>query len=167
MVIVFKVLVPVFMPAPVHDGTLYRPHEVVDGQQQRPEPRQVKMHNQRHIYRSIHRTPTQACKNIVPDPVHQRPGRQVMTKLRSRRQRPVQETLVNPARMLRHPHHILKKVWRVRILVRIAVGMVHPVHHRVGAGRKERRTLEEPRQEVEHPFGFGTHGIHFMRGVPV
>ncbi len=45
--------------------------------------------------------------------------------------------------------YVLKEMRRVRILFRIAIGMVHAVHDCVGAGIKKRRALGYEGEQVK------------------
>ncbi len=49
-----------------------------------------------------------------------------------------------------HSPHIFKEVGRMRIVLSIAIFVVHAVHYAVGTGNQVRGTLEEPNAEIEY-----------------
>jgi hypothetical protein len=55
----------------------------------------------------------------------------------------------------------------MRILFRIAVGMMHPVHDAIGAWHEEGRALYKPCAQVKNTFPVPGGGVHLMRGKPV
>ena len=56
---------------------------------------------------------------------------------------------------------------RVRIVLRIAVSVVHPVKHGISTGTQVRRTLGHPGKHVKYFFPERTGGKHLVRGVTV
>ena len=55
----------------------------------------------------------------------------------------------------------------MRIFLRIAVGVVHPVHNGVSAGVEKRRSLSNKREQVKKAVPKTVHGEHLVRCIAV
>ena len=53
----------------------------------------------------------------------------------------------------------------MRVFLRIAVRMMHPVKDRIGAGIEKGRTLRNEGEEVEEPLPKFIHPKHFMGSI--
>jgi hypothetical protein len=51
------------------------------------------------------------------------------------------------------------------VFFRVAVGVVHPVEDRIGAGIEKRRTLGDKRESVKEPFPKFIHLKHLVRRI--
>lgn len=69
--------------------------------------------------------------------------------------------------MQHHGKNIFEKIGRVRILLRIRKGMVHPVHDGISPRYQIRRALYSIRQKVKNTLPKLVHGEHFVRSVAV
>lgn len=55
----------------------------------------------------------------------------------------------------------------MRILFRIAVGMMHPVHYGIGPGHQKRRPLHQPGAYIKKTLPVFAGTVHFMRTEPM
>ena len=69
--------------------------------------------------------------------------------------------------MHHHVPDIFEEMRRVRVFFRITVGMVHPVHHRIGPGYQIGRSLEKPGHKVKGLFPKRIGQVHLVRGIAV
>jgi hypothetical protein len=69
--------------------------------------------------------------------------------------------------MHHHLPNIFKEMRRVGVFFCIAIGMVHPVHHRICFWNKKRGSLKKPSQEIESFFPKRVSEIHLVRCISV
>jgi hypothetical protein len=67
----------------------------------------------------------------------------------------------------RHRPHILKKMRRMRILLGIAIRMMHPVKDRISAGIQKGRALRDKGEEVEESLPGSIHLKHLVGRIAV
>jgi hypothetical protein len=77
------------------------------------------------------------------------------------------QTLVDVGRFQHHGARVLEEARGMRISLRVAVGMVHPVKDGVAARHEVRRSLDQERRHVEELLPTLAHREHPMGCVPM
>ncbi len=162
VVVRVEVAVAVFMPAPIHDGTVQRSHG--PGQRQKkPLPRS---RDEKVVERAVGPDPEQTSDGRSTELVQRRPDREgtiVETSLRLNT--PIVDTGVSRLGQPHHGERIVHPGRRMRILLRVTVGVMLAMQDCIGARDQIRRALQEPGQEIEGLLPELVDRVHLVGGV--
>lgn len=163
MVVIVVVLVAIFMAAPVDDGTVEWTHHVVDGQQQEHPP----MRCEDDVEYGVSYHPHDAGRPFVAEFVQLVPGWVIAQELWIDINSLGSQAVENALGMHHHSKYVLEEIRGMRILHRVGIGMVHPVHDGVGTGCQIGRTLCHVCSQVKKPLPRLAHREHLVRCVTV
>ena len=153
------------MAAPVDDGSMYWPHDEVNGQQEEERPVHVQKQVRKDVEHAVQHGPARTRNPRVAYLFDEFPLRIIPVELLFDRLGTVQNGVVDVFGCPHHRENVFRMMGRVRVAGGIAEGVVHPVQHRIGAGAEVRRPLRDVRQGVEKTLPEFAHREHFMRRV--
>lgn len=163
VVVIVVIGVAVFVAAPVDDGTVYRPHHIMNGEQQEHPP----FGCESNIKNRVAYHPTDAGRPLVSEFVQFVPSRVITKEFRGNLYRLRHQAVENAAGMPHQAYYILEKIGGMRVTLRIRVGVVHPVHDGVGAWCKVGGALRKIGSEVKKALPRLFHRKHLVRSVAV
>lgn len=163
VVVVVVVLIAVFVPAPVHDGAMQRPHQKMQGQQQVHPP----FGGKKHVKHDICTAPHQAGDPGIAEFVQPVPGGIVAQEFAGNGRGVSNQPFKYFSGVPHHGKYVLVEHGRVWILFGIRKSMVHPVHNGISPGHQVGRALRQVGNEVEDAFPCFIHGEHLVRSVAV
>ncbi len=161
VVVVVEAGVTVFMTTPVYDRAVYRAHKEVYRQQQEHPPGS----GEGYVKGNITQHKQDAHGPHIADLIHGLPFGIIALESLFWLYVILGVVEVNIFGMHSHMPYIFKKMRGVRVLLGIAVGMVHPVHDSIGARVQERRALCDKGEHIKEPFPEFAHRKHFMGAV--
>ncbi len=148
---------------PVDDGPVDRRHQVVNRQEQKPNPRR----REGDVKQRVRRAPGQPRHPVRGEVVKRLPIGNVLGEFRVHRYRPFADGMVKRVRFPHHVNDAFAVHRRMRVVLGVGVGVVHPVHDPVGVGTQVIGTLENEREYEENLLPRLGHGKRPVCGVPV
>ena len=132
-----EVHIAALVPAPIHNASVDRPHDEV----KRKEKKEPCTRREDNIEEDVHTNPQKSYRPCIREFIERFPFWNIFIETFFRFD-PVKQiveiNILHPQHHLKHAAEILRGV---RILFRVAVGMMHPVHDRISARIEEGRPL--------------------------
>ena len=163
MVIIFVIGITIFMPAPVYDCTMHRAHEPMDWQQQEHPP----MRGEMNVKQGIKYPKRNPCYPGIAKFIKKGPFGIVTAESWLRFNLEFCITYIDIFGLHGHAPDILEKVWGMRILFCITIGMVHTVHDGICTWIEKRGSLSYEGGEIEKSLPALAHREHFVGSVTV
>lgn len=166
MVVRIPIAVAVFVPHPVDGGSVHGTHEEVNGKQN-----QEKWGgSEAKIKERIKNAEDNAHHPAVANLLQHGPLRIVFVETLGKLvEFPAtrQAVLIDFLGVPHHLEHVLKEVWRMGIIFRIAVSMVHAMEHRVATGIEKAGPLTKKGNQKEELLPKVAHFKHTVGRIPM